>query len=127
MKCLNSVFKEARIESLRKLAPLIRKTKFKDYTLDVDLKSGKIVLLKKSEILPTTPCKRLEQHFLKKYGKFPINRMWQLDTKIRTNQLLSKRETMFVRVCLMNMHLQTDKNLFIDDDKFYKCSEKWRI
>lgn len=41
---LNQVFKEARIAGLRKQAPLIRKTKLKGYSLDVNLKTGKIIV-----------------------------------------------------------------------------------
>jgi hypothetical protein len=41
---LSQVFKDARIAGLKKRASLIRTTKLKGYTLDVDLKTGKIVV-----------------------------------------------------------------------------------
>jgi len=45
---LSRVFREARIAGLKKRAPLIRKTKLKGYTLDVNLRSGKIVVSPKA-------------------------------------------------------------------------------
>ena len=46
---LSQLFKKVRIGYLRKHASSIRKTKLKGYTLDVNLKSGKIVVSPKHE------------------------------------------------------------------------------
>jgi hypothetical protein len=48
---LNQLFKKVRIEYLRKNAPSIRRTKLKGYTLDVNLKTGKIVVSPKITVL----------------------------------------------------------------------------
>jgi hypothetical protein len=73
-----------------------------------------------NEINTKTPCKKLTDYYLKKYGKFPLNRVRQLDIKLRKKKKLSNQELTFIRVCLMQL-LKQDENLFINNDKNYAC------
>jgi hypothetical protein len=74
-----------------------------------------------------TPYHRLETFYLQKYGKFPLNQVWQLDIKLRQGDSLTAQELYLVRVCLMNRHLNNDKSLFINDNEFYACSSLWKV
>ena len=84
-------------------------------------------------IVQQTPCEQLTTHYLNKYGKFSLNRMWQLDSKIRNNKPLTVQETQFIRVCLMREHsiwktvIPGMSTIFVDDNKMHDCVNKWSI
>lgn len=75
----------------------------------------------------TTPCERLTQFYLQNFGRFSINRAWQLDCKLIQNLPLTDEEQYFVRVCLMREHTKREPEIFVDDNKGFPCGCLWKV
>jgi hypothetical protein len=90
---------------------------------------------KKQSFKIKTPCERLTEYHLNTFGKFSMNRMWQLKSKIFNKELLTDEEISMAMVCILHAHsiFINNKNkikldlrsheLLIDDNKFYECKQ----
>jgi hypothetical protein len=80
-----------------------------------------------------TPCERLTEYHLNTFGKFSMNKIWQLESKIFNKEILTDEEISITRICVLRAHstfidakkivktnLQSHE-LLVDDNKFYEC------
>lgn len=80
-----------------------------------------IIWILKHPIHVKTPYEKLKKEFLDTYGKFSLNRIWQLERKIKNRSPRTPEENLFIRVCLLYVHSNyKESGLIIDDEKFYE-------
>jgi hypothetical protein len=69
-------------------------------------------LWQKKQFKIKTPYERLTEYHLNTFGKFSMNRMWQLESKIFNKEPLSDEEISMTRICVLHAH-----SMFIDSKK----------